>query len=51
MIKAPMSSADACEVLDRLEDGEALEDIVESNLVAPITEWLEEVERIVNVRG
>lgn len=45
-ISAPMSSADACEVLDQLELGRPLNEIVMPELVAPITEWLEEVRRL-----
>ncbi len=48
LFKAPLSSADACEILDRLEDGVPLHEIVVHELVEPISEWIDEVNCIEN---
>lgn len=51
MLKAPLSSASACLILDLLEDGWQLEQIVEPSLVEPIKDWLNECQQCQKHRG
>lgn len=44
--KSPLSSADAAAILDALDDGKELEEIVEPELISPISEWLLTVTKV-----